>query len=192
MINSYFKIASERVLGLNYTKVSLEDISGSHLLLFLEHYRLRSQFVYKANIEDQYMNSDLLESLDSLLSLDKNSDINMASKTPYKSELHYLNFEYYREKVANILKTNLEDIKNPYEPMLRFFERGGWYYFVPSVGFYVGEVNIRKPKYEFMLQSLPYVYQYDSISLNSYDQEFKNNKDNFITKYIRPSNLGKG
>jgi hypothetical protein len=190
MGNEYFETAYNRTIELNYQKVSIEDISGSHLLLFLEHFRLRAQFAYIANIPEQYMNGDLLGALDPSLSLENNKYIKFEDSTIHLNVLYYLNFEYYKEEVAENLKIKTEELKNPYEPMLLFIERGGWYYFVSAVGFYIGEINIRKPQYEFMLQSPPYV-KYDHGLLDSYDEEFNKDKDNFIKKYIKPSNLGR-
>ena len=103
----------------------------------------------------------------------------------YTSEFLYLNWEFHKLTLCKILNCDISNLPNPYEPTIIFMERGGGFTFSPPSHFNVGEIVIRKPKFEKIVNLPPFI-TFNEDSYKSADDEYIKDKAAFFEKYIRP------
>ena len=131
--NIYFIKALERIKKIkksdNYDDYTLK---GSHILLFLEHITVKGKCalkfnLFKGNLLDKDLCGELNEDWSYENSIDEDLAYNIQNLHPRGYHLlHFLNWELHRPKLEAI---GINFPINPYEPILKFIERYGFYGF---------------------------------------------------------------
>jgi hypothetical protein len=159
---------------------------GSQVVLFLEYYRRLAYYAQKYNYQEKWLNDYCaFTNMPNFSHIIQNEKLNGYVESGYISsfESNFLNWEFYREKLSTLLMCEQKELMNPHEPIVLFYQRGGWVTFSNGIGFNlgVGKILIKKPKIEDLLNLPPFITMED-ITLEKADKEYQENAAEFMKK----------
>ncbi len=185
MISKEFNRKIEKIIA-NKKKEKLDNPKsmGSQVLLFLEHYQRLANYAQKLNYQQMWLNDyTYFIKMPNFIDLinDVKLKLYLESICLSSFESNFLNWEFHKERLSELLGWSLEELINPHEPMLFFYDRGGIATYSNGLGFSLRGHVIKKPKIEDLVH-LPLFIALEDAAFEKADKEYNENVEMFMKK----------